>query len=392
MQNIFFLGMVSFFIDLSTHMVYPLVPLYLVYRFGTPTIWIGVIEGVSESAASLLKIISGYTTDRFKKKKWLAFSGYVPAAIYKIILLTAHSWVGIFVAKVVDRLGKGIRTSPRDVLISESTDKNKLGKSFGLHKALDMLGVASGILITFFVLYFMGDDIPGFRRIFWISLIPSVLGLCMFFFIKEKKEPRQVVAKIPFWKNVRKIDGQLKLYLLVVFLFTLGNSSNVFILLRAQSVGFETTSVILLYFLYSMTASLLAMPFGKLSDKIGRKKLLAPGYLAFTLCYLGFAFVTNQWALVAVFVLYGAYTAAISGVERAYVSEIAPPELKGTMLGLQSTVAGLALLPASIIAGVLWDTVNPAAPFILGATLSLIAALILIIFMKEKRAPLAEQL
>ena len=383
-RNILFLGLVSFFIDLSTHMVYPLVPLYLVYVFGVSPALIGLIEGASESAASLLKVFSGYTTDRFKKKKLIAFIGYVPATIYKLMLFFSVSWVGIFAAKMIDRVGKGIRTSPRDVLISESTDKSQMGKSFGLHKALDMLGVAMGILITFFVLLFMGEDPSSFRLIFLIAIVPSVLGLLMFFFIKEKKEARQEKSKEPFWQNFKKIDGQLKLYLFVVFLFTLGNSSNVFILLRAGTIGFSASSVILLYFIYSMVASLLAMPMGKLSDRIGRKKLLVPGYIIFSICYLGFAFATQQWALVIVFVAYGAYTAMISGVERAYVAEIAPPELKGTMLGLQATVAGIALLPASVIAGIMWEAINPAAPFILGAGLSIIAALILIIFMKNR--------
>jgi len=316
---------------------------------------------------------------------WLAFSGYVPATIYKLILIFAGSWVGVFAAKVIDRLGKGMRTSPRDVLIAESADKTQMGKSFGLHKTMDMLGVASGILIAYFILLFMGESREGFMRIFWISLIPSVLGLCMFFFIKEKKKPRPTKTKEPFWKNIRKIDSQLKLYLFVVFLFTLGNSSNVFILLRAQSLGFATTSVILLYFVYSMTASLLSMPLGKLSDKIGRKNLIVPGYVTFALCYLGFAFATQQWVLVVMFIAYGVYTAMISGVERAYVAEIAPQELKGTMLGLHATVAGVALLPASIIAGFMWDIINPAAPFIFGAGLSLIAAVILLLFMKNRR-------
>jgi len=375
--------MVSFFIDFSTHMVYPLVPLYLI-SLGATVALVGVIEGIAESAASLLKVFSGYATDRYKKKKLIAFTGYVPAIIYKVALAFAASWTGVLVARVIDRVGKGIRTSPRDVLISESADKNKMGSSFGLHKALDMLGVAGGILCAYFIMRAMGENID-FRSIFLVAIIPAGLGLCMFFFIKEKKEPRPAKSKEPFWKDFAKIDGQLKLYLLVVFLFTLGNSSNVFILLRAFSIGFDTLSVILLYFAYNMTASLLSMPMGKLSDRIGRKKLLVPGYLVFSVCYLGFALVTSQWAMVAVFVVYGVYTAMISGVERAYVVEIAPAHLKGSMLGLQATVAGIALLPASIIAGLMWDAFGPAMPFIFGSVLSLIAAIILIVFMKNTK-------
>jgi len=376
MLNVLFLGLVSFFIDLSTHMIYPLVPLFLVSLGATP-ILIGTIEGVAESAASLLKVFSGHITDRIQRKKWLAFAGYVPALVYKIVLLVATTWVGVFAAKMIDRIGKGIRTTPRDVLIAESGGKKKLGGAFGLHKMLDMLGVGAGILLAFFIMRSVGEDFDGFRRIFAIAIIPSVLGLAMFAFIREKKEPREIKTREPFWQNIRQIDGRLKLYLVVVFLFTLGNSSNVFLLLRAQNIGFTASGVILLYFLYSITTSLLALPMGKLSDRIGRRGLLVCGYFLFALCYIGFAFVTQRWMVVAVFVLYGMYTAFISGAEKAYVVDIAPPELKGTMLGLQATIAGVALLPASIIAGVLWERIDPAATFIFGASMALFAGIIL---------------
>lgn len=388
--SIFFLGMVSFFTDISTEMVYPLIPLYLTMGFGATPALVGVIEGIAESVASLLKVFSGYLTDRFQKKKAIAFFGYATGLLYKLALLFAGSWAGILAARVIDRTGKGVRTAPRDVLVSDSADKDNMGKAFGLHKALDMAGSAIGILITFFLLRNMGEGFD-YKRMFVLSVIPAVLGLCMFFFIKQKKQPytAAAVTREPFWKNIRKIDGQLRLYLVVVFLFTLGNSSNTFILLKAKSNGFNTVSVILLYFIYNITASALSMPFGKLSDRIGRKRLLIPGYLAFTLCYLGFAFASGQWMMVAIFVVYGAYTAMIAGVERAFVAEISPPELKGTMLGLQSTVAGVALLPASLIAGLLWDAFGAVAPFVYGAGLSFAAALILIFFMKNVKLPVS---
>jgi len=381
MLNIIFLGLVSFFTDLSTEMVYPLVPLYLATAFGATPALVGVIEGIAESVASLLKVVSGYIIDHFEKKKATAFAGYAPGVLYKVALLFAGSWVGILGARVLDRVGKGIRTAPRDVLVSESADKGNMGKAFGIHKALDMSGAALGILITYFILRSAGDDF-NYKRMFVLSIIPAVIGLCMFFFIKEKKTSRSEKSKKPFWENIRKVDSQLRLYLVVVFLFTLGNSSNAFIILKANAVGFNVTSVILLYFIYNITASVLSIPLGKLSDRIGRKKLLIPGYLAFSLCYLGFAFASTQWMMVVIFVIYGAYTAMIAGVERAFVAEISPPELKGTMLGLHSTVAGIALLPASIIAGFLWNVFGAAAPFVFGAGLSLIAASILILFMK----------
>ena len=389
MLNIIFLGLVSFFTDLSTEMVYPLIPLYLTTAFGATPALVGVIEGIAESVASLLKVFSGYITDRFNKKKIIAFAGYAPGVLYKLALLFAGSWLSILGARVLDRIGKGIRTAPRDVLVSESGSNANLGKAFGIHKALDMSGSAIGMLVTYFILRGAGSSF-NYKKMFILSTIPAVIGLCMFFFIKEKKEQRPAQSREPFWKNVRRVNGQLRLYLAVVFLFTLGNSSNAFIILKANAAGFSATSAILLYFVYNITASVLSIPFGKLSDRIGRKKLLVPGYLAFSLCYLGFAFASNQWVLVAVFVIYGAYTAMIAGAERAFVAEIAPPELKGTMLGLHSTVAGVALLPASIIAGLLWNSFGDAVPFIFGAGLSLAAALLLMLFMKNAQVSPAQ--
>ena len=385
MRNIFFLGLISFFTDISTEMVYPLIPLYLVSTFGATPALVGVIEGIAESLASLLKVFSGYLTDRFQKKKSIAFLGYAAGIVYKLALIFAGSWLGILGARVIDRIGKGIRTAPRDVLISESVDQASMGKGFGFHKAMDMLGSAIGILAVYFILRsFGGNENIDYKRLFVISIVPAVLGLCMFFFVKQRKS-QQTKKREPFWKNVKEIDGQLKLYLLVVFLFTLGNSSNTFLLLKAKSTGFDNMSVILLYFIYNIVASVLSMPLGKLSDRIGRKNLLVPGYLAFSLCYLGFAFAGTQASMTAVFVLYGVYTAMITGVERAFVAEISPQALKGTMLGFHSTVSGIALLPASIIAGLLWDTFGAAVPFVFGASMAGIAALILIVFMKNTK-------
>jgi len=362
-------------------MVYPLIPLYLVSVFGATPALVGVIEGIAESLASLLKVFSGYITDRFQKKKIIAFSGYATGIIYKIALIFAGSWIGILGARVIDRIGKGVRTAPRDVLVSESIDKKNIGKAFGLHKALDMCGAGLGILITYFIIRNSSEEFD-YKKIFVFSIIPAALGLCMFLFVKEKKQEREIKAREPFWKNIYKIDSQLRLYLFVVFIFTLGHSSNAFFVLKAKSVGFDNAGVIMLFFIYHVVATIFSMPFGKLSDKIGRKKLLVPGYITFAICYFGFAFSDNKIAIHAVFALFGIYTAMIAGVERAFVAEISPPELKGTMLGLHSTITGIALLPASIIAGVLWSQFGSVVPFVFGASMSLISALFLLVFMK----------
>ena len=386
MWNIVFLGLISFFMDVSTEMVYPLIPVYLTTVFGATPVLVGMIEGIAESLASLLKVWSGYLSDRFRKKKAIAFVGYSTGLVYKVALLLAGSWGGILAARVVDRFGKGIRTAPRDVMVSESAVPGKEGMSFGLHKALDMAGASLGILLAYFLIS-AAPTPTDYRNIFLWSAVPAVLALLMFVFVREKKHhekraPRAPISLAAFREGGRRIDGRLKLYLAVAFLFTLGNSSNAFLLLRAKNLGFDDRSVILLYFLYNTTAALLSIPAGRRSDKIGRKRVLVAGYLIFSIVYAGFAIVSHPAILVVLFILYGAYTALIAGVERAFIAEISPPDLKGTMLGMHSTLVGIALFPASAIAGLLWNQIGAYAPFTLGAILSLAAAGLLFFFLR----------
>ncbi len=376
-RNIIILGLISCFADISSEMVYPLIPLYLTAAFGATPVLVGIIEGIAESVASLLRVFSGYISDRFQHKKAIAFSGYATGLLYKAALIFASSWGGILAARAIDRFGKGIRTAPRDVMVSESADKNNMGKAFGIHKMLDMAGSAIGILLAFLLMKNIGASNSGFKIVFAVSIIPIVIALLLFFFVHEKKEKRETVQREYFWKNISKLDGRLKLYLIIAFLFTLGNSSNSFLLLRASDVGFQSSTTILLYFIYNFTASVLAIPCGKLSDRIGRKRLLVGGYIVFSLVYFGFAFCNSKPLMVLIFLVYGIYTAMTTGAERAFIAEIAPPQLKGTMLGLHSTLVGIALLPASVIAGLLWDNIGVFAPFVFGGALSLISAVLL---------------
>ena len=376
MSNIVLLGLVSFFSDISTEMVYPIIPLYLVNVFGTTPALVGIIEGIAESLASILKVFSGHFADKYNRKKPMAFLGYSGGLLYKLALIIATSWPGILFAKVIDRVGKGIRTAPRDVLICESTTQNTLGRSFGLHKAMDMAGSALGILVSFFLVRSSHDGFH-YKNLFLLSAIPAVIGLVMLSFVREKKLPRCASEQVNFFKNFGKLDSRLKMFLVIAFLFTLGNSSNAFLLLRAQDKGFTPAGVILLYFTYNVTASILALPLGRLSDKIGRRRLLVSGYAVFALVYFGFAVAHSKGTLILMFVVYGVYTAMTAGVERAFISEVSPKDLKGTMLGLHSSLVGIALLPASTIAGFLWDVVSPAAPFFFGGSLALVAGIAL---------------
>ncbi|MBQ4100571.1 MAG: MFS transporter [Oscillospiraceae bacterium] len=382
MKNIVLLGLVSFFADVSTEMVYPIIPLYLTSVFGATSTLVGIIEGIAESIASLLKVFSGYISDRYKHKKAIAFSGYSMGIIYKFALIFSTSWGGILFSRVVDRFGKGIRSTPRNVMLSENATNKDMGKAFGIHKAFDMAGCALGILISFFVVRQIGAN--GYKKIFAISLIPMIISLFIFSLIRDINKSKALPKKCNLKSKIKMLDCRLKLYLLVSFLFTLGNSSNTFLLLRAGDIGFDNASVIFLYFIYHLTASILAIPLCKLSDKVGRKRLLVTGYLTFSVVYLSLSVAISKPIIALTFILYGAYTAMTVGVERAFISEIAPCELKGTMLGLHATLVGIGLLPASIIAGLLWDYINTSAPFIFGSALSLISAIILGFFLKTK--------
>ncbi len=370
-SNIVLLGLVSLFVDMSTEMVYPLVPLYLTATLGASPAIVGVIEGIAESIASLLKVFGGYIGDVYHNKKQLAFVGYSASVLYKIFLLLAASWPGVLVARVIDRTGKGIRTAPRDALIAQSSERKKLGSSFGLHKMLDMAGSSLGALFAYI---FIATSF-GFNKAFLFSMIPAVIGILIIFAIREDKSCKAPCEKLTL-KGL-KMGVKLKLYLTIIFVFCLGNSSNTFLLLKAQERGFSATQVILLYLIFNVATSVLAIPSGKLSDKFGRGKILVPGYLIYGLVYLGFALLSAKPAILIIFIAYGAYTALTSGAERAFIAENTPSDFKGTILGLYGTLQGIGLLLSSIIAGLMWDKINSDAPFLFGGILGILSAIII---------------
>ncbi len=377
-SNIVLLGLVSLFIDMSTEMVYPLIPLYLTAALGASPAIVGIIEGVAESIASLLKVFSGYIGDVRQNKKKLVFTGYAASAIYKLLLLVSTSWAGVLAARIVDRTGKGIRTAPRDALVAQSCGGRKMGGAFGLHKMLDMAGSAAGALLAF---GFIATGF-GYQSAFLWSIVPAIIGLIIIFAVREEqceKAPRERFSL----KGV-KLDKHIKLYLGVIFFFCLGNSSNAFLLLKAQESGFTAAEVILLYLVFNAAASALAFPFGKLSDRFGRSRVLVPGYIIYGLVYLGFALIASKEATIALFVLYGAYTALISGAERALIAEAAPAQYKGTVLGLYGMLQGIGLLLSSIIAGALWDALGSDAPFLLGGGIGLVSALLAAIVLRKR--------
>lgn len=379
MFNIILLGIISLLTDISSEMVYPVLPVFLVTTLGASPAILGLIEGIAESSASLLKVFSGYSSDKLKSRKPLTILGYASSTLGKFILYLSTSWGYALVGRVVDRFGKGIRTAPRDALIADSARERKRGAAFGLHRAMDTLGATIGVALAyFFITRFRGN----LRSIFLISLIPAFLGVLFLFFVKEKRsELKSSGEKLQFkWSA---LDKRLKLFLIFTFLFTLGNSSNQFLLLRAKDLGSPLPQVILFYLVYNITYALVSYPAARLSDRIGRKKILVLGYLFYGLVYLGFAVnqhPSNFWLL---FGVYGLYIGFTEGVEKALIADIAPPQLRATTIGLHATLVGVGLLPASLFAGVLWKYLGPSAPFYFGGVIGILSSLGLARILKE---------
>lgn len=374
MLNVIILGLTSLLTDISTEMVYPLIPLFLTSQLGASPAIVGIIEGFAESLASILKVFSGYISDKVGKRKPLAIAGYSFSTIGKMFLYFATSWGWVFLGRTSDRFGKGIRTAPRDALIAEAVDKENIGRAYGLHRALDTLGATIGIALAY---YFLTSYKGNYKAVFMYSLIPAFLGVFVLFFAKESKVTNQLSKKLSF--SWRSLDRRLQMFLIVILIFALGNSSNQFLLLRAKNVGFSDSDVILLYLVYNIVYMIFSYPMGRLSDKIGRKKLLIIGYFLYGIVYLGFAVFGFKSAMWILFSVYGLYIALTEGVEKALVAEISPPHLKGTVIGLHATFTGIGLLPASFIAGILWDTLGVTAPFYFGGIMGVLAAIGLMI-------------
>ena len=373
MFNIILLGLTSLLTDISSEMVYPLLPIYLVQQLGATPVILGFIEGIAESLSSLFKVFSGYFSDKIRSRKPFAIMGYSSSCLGKLFLYLSTGWHTVFIGRTIDRFGKGVRTAPRDALIAESTRQDKRGAAFGLHRAMDTIGAAVGVLLA----YFLISANPGnFKNIFLISLIPAALAILFLFFVKEKG--KDLLSRVaPARLEWRKLNPKLKLFLIFTLVFTLGNSSNQFLLLRAKDSGSSMPKVLLFYLVFNIVHALTAYPAARLSDKIGRRKVLVWGYFFYGLVYLGFAAnnsVNNFWWL---FGLYGIYTGFTEGVEKALLVDVSPGELKATVIGLHATLVGIGLFPASFLAGLLWKFWGASAPFYFGGIMGMIASICL---------------
>lgn len=385
-KNVFFTGLVSFFMDVSSEMVYPLVPLFLANVLGVNMSMIGLIEGVAESTASLLKVFSGWFSDRIGQRKSLMLAGYAIATLSRPILALAGSGQQVLMSRFTDRVGKGVRTAPRDAIIAESVESTHLGRAFSFHRAMDTFGAVAGPAITFTLLGFFNND---YRWIFWISMAPGVIAVILIIlFVQEKKrQPKSEIERPKLTFN--HFDWKMKFFIVIATLFALGNSSDAFLILRAQQVGIPALTIPVVYLVFNLVYSLSAIPAGMAADRFGRKKIILLGFVLFAGLYYGFAVAKSVSAIWALFGLYGLFMGFTEGIQKAFLATIIPPDFKATAFGVYAAAVGLAMLPASLVAGWLWDHVSPAATFYFGAataTLSAVLFSILIVLIRYSQS------
>jgi MFS family permease len=370
-RNIVALGLVSMFNDIASEMVYPIIPIFLTTFLGVPVAIVGIIEGIAEATASILKVFSGWLSDRLRNRKPFVAAGYTLSAIAKVILSLASSWLYVLFARFMDRFGKGIRTSARDALIADSTTADSRGAAFGLHRALDTLGAVAGPLLALVFLHFLNNK---YSLVFLFASIPAFIGVGILLLAVKEPKRENKKSEFAFKFSLRSFSKPYKLFLLVNVLFALGNSSDAFLILRAQSLGYTATGAVLLYVLFNIFYSSLSYPFGKLSDRFGARPILIASFLCFALVYACFGIASGGILLWILFPMYGLYMAMSEGISKAYISNLIPAEMRATAIGLFYTSTGIVTFFSSLTAGLLWNYIGVSAPFYFGAICSFIAA------------------
>lgn len=383
------LGVVSLFTDLSSEMVYPVNPVFLTRVLGASPAVVGLVEGVAESTASLLKLYSGYLSDRFGKRKPLTIAGYGLAAFTKPLIGVAGGWGTVFAARLLDRTGKGLRAAPRDALIAENVAPGQRGRAYGFHRSMDTTGAVLGPLVGWLFLRRYAESLTHLRWLYFLAFIPAVLGvLTLLLFVKERGrgDGAKPAAAAPPKFSLTGLSPAYRRYLLAVGVFGLGNSSDAFLLLRAQDQGITASHALLLYALFNVVEASLGWLAGRLGDRVGRRPLIALGWGVFALVYLGFALLSGPLAAWGLFVVYGLYYTLTQGTQKALAADLAHPDRRGAEIGAFQLVTGIAALPASLIAGWLYKNVAPAAPFYLGAAGAALAVLLLLAGATPRRA------
>ena len=388
-RNVLALSAVSLLNDTSSEIIYPLLPAFLALSLGASPFAIGLIEGFAESTASLLKLFSGYLSDRFKNRKLPVFVGYALAAVTRPFLAFASSWPQVLLVRVSDRAGKGIRGAPRDALLADSVPEKERGFAYGFNRAADNMGAVLGPIFAFLLLWLFAANanaptVHEYQRVFLFASIPVVLGLLVIvFFVRERHHVEHHDAD-PVKLSLAGYDANFKRFLITISLFTLSNSTDAFLLLRAVQAGIAPVVVPLLWMVLNVSKVVFSLIGGNLSDKVGRKIVIIAGWTVYALVYLGFAFVTTPWECWVLFVIYGVYFGLSEGVEKAFVADMVPARKRGTAFGLYNLAFGITVFPASLLFGLAWNTLGAPIAFIASGAVSL-AAIALLTTVKAQR-------
>lgn len=379
-NNSFFIGVLSFFGGISQDIFVPVLPLYLANVLHFDKAFIGLTEGAVNSGASIFKVVAGFFSDKFKKRKIFVFLGYFFSFVARPLLAFTSLAAPVLGLRFLDGVGKGVKDSPKDALIADSTKIATRGRSFGVVRALDTLGSVAGPILLFVLLYLLKNNSLRYHYIFIITAIPLFFTLSILaFLVKEVKVKETEKTKGGF-----VLPKQFYIFLAIVIVFSLGNSSDTFLILRAQDVGVGILAIPLVYALFNFVYASASIPLGSLSDKVGREKVIILGWLAYSLSYLGFGLVKSSWQIWLLFGFYGIYYATTEGVAKAFIADEVASAYRGRAYGIYNTVVGLVTLPASVFAGFLWDRVNPSAPFLFGSAMALAATLLLFLAMNLK--------
>lgn len=382
--NVLVLGVVSLLTDMSSEMIYPVLPLFLT-AVGATGLVIGLIEGAAETTASLLKVVSGWYSDRFNRRKPFILGGYGASAAIKPALIIATSPWQVLGIRITERIGKGVRSAPRDALIADSTTSDRMGKAFGFHKAMDSTGAVLGPVAALIILAYAAsmEELAAYRLIFIFATLPAFAAVLVALTVREKEATGKVVRG-RFATEIRSLSREFWMVIAVVMTFYVGEISYAFFILQSSDAGFSDTTTILLYVLFNIVFVLIAMPSGSLSDRIGRKPVIVASFLLFALTSAVMASAHTLLLLVLGFVLFGVYKGSSEGVLKAYVVDLVPKHLRGSALGAFHTAVGLVMLPGGIVAGVLWDSIGPWATFLYGATMAVAAAMLLLVLGKGR--------
>jgi MFS family permease len=376
-RGVIVLGLVSFFTDLSSEMIYPLLPVFLSTVIGAGALALGVIEGLAESSAAFFKVYSGILTDRSRRRKPFILAGYGISGLVRPLISIAASWPFVMVMRFTDRIGKGLRSSPRDAFIADITSTGERGTAYGIHRAMDHAGAVLGPLVAAALLGFAS---LSFRQVFLMSAIPAVIVvLILFFYLEEPKHSTQKAAKpLPLRRHWKDLGANFKLLLFAILIFSLGNSTDAFLLLRLTDAGVPVAWVAVLWSLHHVVKMVATYFGGRLADVFGSRNLIVVGWVVYAFTYLAFALVDSSMALIAVFLAYGIYFGLTEPAEKSWVAELVPSHLRGTAFGYYHMVVGLGALPASVIFGFIWHSFGVAAAFATGAVLSALASIILV--------------